>query len=128
MDAHLRWEDTRWLGIKLGFWVGVPMKVPNVNGLISIAKSALDQKQTRVGKTAGVPAGSDKVELSSQILDISKVADAGKIDSVQRAQLVTELKAMYERGELKAEPEAIAEVMVEGGLFDDLLQTKGKPS
>lgn len=102
------------------------MKVPNVKGLISIAKTALDQKQTHVGKVAGVPAGTDKVELSSQVLDLSKVADAGKIDSVQRAQLVTELKAMYERGELKAKPEAIAEVMVEGGLFDDLFRTKGK--
>ena len=102
------------------------MKVPSINGLISIAKSALDQKQTRVGQTAGVPAGSDKVELSSQVLDLSKVADAGKINSAQRAQLVTELKAMYERGELEAEPQAIAKVMVEGGLFDDLFRTTGK--
>lgn len=126
LDAHLSWVDTRWLGIKLGIWVGVPMKVPIINGLISIAKSALDQKHSRVGKTAGVPAGADKVELSSQVLDLSKVADAGKIDSAQRAALVTELKAMYERGELKAEPQAIAEVMVEGGLFDDLLHATGK--
>ncbi len=101
------------------------MKVPDIQGLYSIARTMLDPKKaqqaaeraSQTGKTA------DQVELSSQSQTVHKLA-ADRTDERSRAAFVAELKAQYDRGELKADSQATATAMVAHGLFDDIIGTQ----
>lgn len=100
------------------------MKVPDIKGLYSIARTALDTKKTQpaTGDTNQVKQA-DQVELSSQGQTVHQLA-AQRTDARARAAEVAELKAQYEAGELAADTQATAEAMVANGLFDDLIGTQ----
>jgi anti-sigma28 factor (negative regulator of flagellin synthesis) len=106
-------------------WKGeFEMKVPDIQGLYSIARTMLDPKKAQLAvERAGKAQQADQVELSSQSQTIHKLA-AERTDSRSRAAQVAELKALHERGELKADTQATAEAMVASGLFDDLIGAK----
>ena len=100
------------------------MKIPDIQGLYSIARTMLDPKKAQlVAERAGKTQQSDQVELSNQGQVVHKLA-AERTDARSRTAQVAELKAMHERGELKADTKATAEAMVAHGLFDDLIGTK----
>ena len=97
------------------------MKVPDIQGLYSIARSMLDPKKAQqAAERASKAQGADQVELSSQGQTVQQLA-AGRTDARERAAQVAELKAEFDRGELKADSQATAEAMVAHGLFDDIL-------
>jgi anti-sigma28 factor (negative regulator of flagellin synthesis) len=100
------------------------MKVPDIKGLYSIARTMLDPKKAQVAaEHANQTRQADQVELSSQGQVVHKLA-AERTDARSRAAQVAELKAQFDRGELRADTQATAEAMVAHGLFDDLIGTK----
>jgi len=100
------------------------MKIPDISGIVSIGRGALDPKkgQALEGK-GGAAQTPDKVELSGESHILQKIA-AERPDEKARAELVAELKAAFARGELDGDSLATAESMVEEGLFDDLIYGK----
>jgi len=100
------------------------MKIPDVKGLVSIARGVLDPKKGQPAeKAAGAGAQADRVELSSESQAVARIT-AERMDQKARSAQVAELKAALERGELKPDHKAVAEALVEEGLFDDLLTGK----
>ena len=96
------------------------MRIPDIKGLFSIARGALDpRKGQHAAAQPGQTPGADKVELSSQGQVVRKLA-AERTDDRARASLVAGLKAEYEKGELGTDSQATAEAMVAEGMFDDL--------
>jgi flagellar biosynthesis anti-sigma factor FlgM len=96
------------------------MKVPDIKGLVSIARGVLDPRKAQPAVRTDAQAGADKVELSSQGQAVQKLA-AERTDSKVRSAFVAELKAQFDRGELKTDSRKTAEAMVTDGLFDDLI-------
>ncbi len=100
------------------------MKIPDIKGLVSIARGMLDPKETRQTPPRGAKTDqADKVELSSQGQTVHRLA-AERSDERARSELVKQLKADYERGELETDAAATAEAMVGDGLFDDIIEGK----
>ena len=98
------------------------MKIPDIKGLVSIARSTLDLKATQqTGQVPDQAGKADKVELSSQGQTIHKLA-AERTDERARAEVVAKLKSDYEEGKLATDAEATAEAMVGDGLFDDIIE------
>lgn len=97
------------------------MKVPNINGIVSIARGQLEPRGAQQIDKTGQPASSDKVELSTEGQAVQRLA-AERSDSGQRAELVAQLKADYEAGRLSSDTQATAEAMVAEGLFDDIIR------
>ena len=100
------------------------MKIPDIKGLVSIARTMLDpQKAQQAMERAQETAKTDKVELSSQGQAVHKLA-AERTDERVRAEVVAKLQADYARGELETDAAATAEAMVGDGLFDDIIEGK----
>lgn len=99
------------------------MKVPDIKGLVSIARGVLDPRKAQPAARSEAQAGADKVELSSQGQVVQKLA-AERTDSKERSAFVAELKAQFDRGELKTDSHKTAEAMVTEGLFDDLVNKR----
>ena len=98
------------------------MKIPDIKGLFSIARSVLDPKAGRPADQQAADAGkADKVELSSQSQTVQKLA-AERPDARRRAAEVEQLKEAHARGELDVDAQRIAEEMVADGLFDDIIE------
>lgn len=97
------------------------MKIPDIKGLFSIARSVLDPK---LGRHQVQPAGeknkADKVELSSQGQTVQRLT-AERTDERSRTELVAALQADYQQGELATDSTAVAETMVGDGMFDDII-------
>lgn len=96
------------------------MKVPNIRGLVSIARGMLDPQRQRETEVKRAEAQPDKVELSSQSHEVRKIA-LERTSEASRSELVAQLKGDYERGELSVDHQGIAEGMVADGLFDDII-------
>jgi flagellar biosynthesis anti-sigma factor FlgM len=99
------------------------MKVPNINGVVSIARTAMDPKTQTAKDKAGSGVSTDQVELSSQSQTVQRLA-AERSSEQARTDEVAALKAAYEAGELKADPQQTAQAMVAEGLFDDIIGGK----
>jgi len=98
------------------------MKIPDIKGLVSIARGMLDPKETRQTPPQGEKADkADKVELSSQGQTVHRLA-AERTDERARAEMVAKLRADHERGELETDAQVTAEAMVGDGLFDDIIE------
>lgn len=96
------------------------MKIPDIKGLVSIARGVIDTRKGQpIAQQRGLSAGTDKVELSSQGQVVHRLA-AERTDDRARASFVAELKAQYEKGELRTDSQATAKAMVADGMFDDL--------
>ena len=100
------------------------MKIPDITGIVSIGRGALDPKkgQPLEGKPS-VGQTPDKVELSGEGHILQKIA-AERPDDKARSEMVAELKAAFARGELSQDSLATAQSMVEEGMFDDLIYGK----
>lgn len=99
------------------------MKVPNINGIVSIARGQVETRgPQQAGKALPASAG-DKVELSSQGQTVQRLA-AERSVALEREALVAQLKADYAAGTLSADSQATAEAMVAEGLFDDIISGK----
>lgn len=96
------------------------MKIPDIKGMFSIARSALDPKKGQPVARTDAPAGADKVELSSQGQAVQKLA-AERTDAKVRAAFVAELQAQFKKGELKTDSQKTAAAMLDSGMFDDLI-------
>ena len=96
------------------------MKIPDVKGLFSIARGALDPRKGPGVERKELLPGADKVELSSQGQAVQKLT-AERTDAKARAAFVAELQAALSRGELKTDSRKTAEGMVADGMFDDLI-------
>lgn len=96
------------------------MKVPDIKGMFSIARGALDPKKGQPAARADAPAGADKVELSSQGQAVQKLA-AERSDTKVRAAFVAELRAQFLKDELKSDSQKTAAAMMDSGMFDDLI-------
>jgi hypothetical protein len=100
------------------------MKIPDITGIVSIGRGALDPKKGQALEGKGAAAQTpDKVELSGESHILQKIA-LERPDEKARAELVSELKAAYQRGELDSDSLATAESRVQEGLFDDLIYGK----
>jgi anti-sigma28 factor (negative regulator of flagellin synthesis) len=99
------------------------MKIPDIKGLFSIARGALDPRRQQALQQKQAAEKADKVELSSQGQVVQRLA-AERTDNRARAAVVAGLRTQFERGELVADSRKTAEAMVDDGLFDDLMQGK----
>jgi flagellar biosynthesis anti-sigma factor FlgM len=96
------------------------MQIPNINGVVSIGRTAMDPK-TQQAKDKAAPAGAaDQVELSDQSQTVLRLATERSSEQA-RADEVAALKAAYAAGELQADPQQTAQAMVAEGLFDDII-------
>jgi hypothetical protein len=96
------------------------MKVPDIKGLVSIARTALEPKKGQP-EAAGKPdAVADRLELSGESQTMQKLT-AQQPDAQARAADVLRLREAYLRGELDTDSQATAAAMTEEGLFDDLI-------
>ena len=96
------------------------MKVPNIKGLVSIARGMMDPQRVRDTEVKRSACQPDKVELSSQSQEVRKIA-LERTSAASRSELVSQLKSDYELGELSIDHQSIAEGMVADGLFDDII-------
>lgn len=96
------------------------MKIPDIHGLFSIARGALDPRKGQPIERKDTAAAADKVELSTQGQAVQKLASE-RTDAKARAAFVAELQAELKRGELQTDSQKTAEAMVAEGLFDDLI-------
>jgi anti-sigma28 factor (negative regulator of flagellin synthesis) len=96
------------------------MKIPDVKGLFSIARGALDARKAQPSARTDAPAGADKVELSSQGQAVQKLT-AERADAKERTAFVAGLQAQFAQGELKPDSQKTAAAMVDSGMFDDLI-------
>jgi anti-sigma28 factor (negative regulator of flagellin synthesis) len=96
------------------------MKIPDIHGLFSIARGALDPRKGQPVERKDAAAAADKVELSSQGQAVQRLASE-RTDTKARAAFVAELQAEMQRGELKTDSRKTAEAMVADGMFDDLI-------
>lgn len=100
------------------------MKVPDIKGLVSIARGVLDNKYGKLQQVQQAEKGkTDKVELSSTSQTVFKIA-AERPDTKSRADMVAQLKADYQNGNLSIEPRETAEAMLGSGVFDDIVAGK----
>lgn len=96
------------------------MKVPNINGIVSIARGQLEPRSGQPADKLGSPVAGDRVELSAESQNVLRLA-AERSAGSQREEQIAQLKADYEAGQLTVETEAIAAAMVAEGLFDDII-------
>ena len=96
------------------------MKIPDINGIVSIARLGADPKVAPAKDKAAQPGAADRVELSDQSQTIQRLA-AERTDEQSRADQVAALKAAYDAGQLKADAQQTAQAMVAEGLFDDII-------
>lgn len=99
------------------------MKIPNINGIVSIARGQLEQRNPQQAERSSTAQSADKVELSSASQTVQRLASELNTP-VQRQALVEQLKADYAAGRLSIDSQATAEAMVAEGLFDDIITGK----
>ena len=97
------------------------MKIPDINGIVSIGRTPLDPKAQQVRDKAVAPDAADRVELSTQSQDVQRLAAQRTSSEQARADEVAALKAAYDAGQLKADTQQTAQAMVAEGLFDDII-------
>ena len=100
------------------------MKLSNLFPQIK-TESGLQVKKTQAttsAKTEAVnpPAGTDRVELSANTVDVQKIKEALDATPSVRAEKVQALKEQIERGEYQVDPEGVAGKMLMSLLSDNI--------
>lgn len=98
------------------------MKIPDINAILSLARLHLKEGKGAVELERKARKAGDTVEIS----DRGQVAfDHALRESFakERSARITELKALYEQGEITVDERALAERMIAEGVFDDLIES-----
>lgn len=95
------------------------MRIPGIERLFSIVNAKFRKADESARPSAPRPAPPDKVEISGEGMR-ALAAKIATSTPAERAQKVAELKAAYERGELKTDENAIARELEKHGYFDDV--------
>jgi len=99
------------------------MKIPDINTILSLARLQLKEGKGPAQALPREKKAGDTVEIS----DRGQVAfDHALRESVarERSARISELKALYARGEITVDEKALAEKMIAEGVFDDILGTR----
>lgn len=95
------------------------MRIPGIERLFSIVNAKFRKADDFARPAAARKTSPDKVEISGEGMR-ALAAKLATSSPAERASKVAELKAAYERGELKADESAIAREIERHGHFDDI--------